>query len=210
MTGVQTCALPILQEARESVDPFAPVESRTFGIAAPQKLALTLFTDSVVIRGSLETRLRRLSDVLNQDDHDFIVLNDATMEEFRARGQPVTRTDFAEVNLGSLLFAVTDSIVEPQPELRLVKSSEQALVVVPPFKIVGRIHVLPERDLRNALAELTGQFIPVTDAFYWSDTVGEAKTSAAFIAFNRARAHVLAAHREMDPWAGLSPPPTTG
>lgn len=187
-------------EAPEGFDPFAPYKPRPFGIAPPQKLHLTLFTDAHVIRGYVETRRRRLSDVLNQAEHDFIVLSEASMEEFGARDQPVTRADFAQVNLASLLFAVTDSIVEAQPELRLVKSAEAALVIVPPFKIVGRIHVLPERELRDALSELTGRFIPVTDACYWSDSLGEARTTASFVAFNHARAHVLASHRDQDSW----------
>jgi hypothetical protein len=181
-------------------NPLAPLRPRPFAIAGPQKLALTLFTDAHIIRGHVETRLRRLSDVLNQAEHDFIVVGDAVMEELGATGQPVTRADFAQVNLSSLLFAVTDSIVEPQPELRLVKSPEDALIIVPPFKVVGRIHVLPDRTLRDALSELTGRFIPVTDACYWSDRLHEPKTNASFIAFNHARAHVLASHREPDVW----------
>lgn len=190
-------------EAPEGFDPFAPLTPRPFEIHGPQKLALTLFTDAHVIRGHVETRLRRLSDVLNQAEHDFIVVGDASLEELGATDQPVTRAEFAQVNLNSLLFAVTDSIVEPQPEMRLVKSPENALIVVPPFKVVGRIHVMPDRSLREALAELTGRFIPVTDACYWSDRLHEPKANAPFIAFNHARAHVLASHREQDPWTGI-------
>ena len=191
-------------DAPEGFDPFAPYTPRPFGLMAPQKLRLALFTDAHVIRGIVETRYRRLTDLLNQAEHDFIVVADATMEEFGAKGQPVTRADFAQVNLSSLLFAVTDSIVEPQPELRLVKAAEDALIVVPPFKIVGRIHVLPDRTLREALAELTGRFVPVTEASYWSDSLREPKTTASFVAFNHARAQVLASHREADPW-GMAP-----
>jgi hypothetical protein len=193
-------------DAPKGFDPFAPYTPQPFGLATPLKLQLTLFTDAHVIHGHIETRLKRLSDVLNGAEHDFIVVTDATMEEFGTKGQPVIRADFAQVNLNALLFAVTDSIVEPQPELRLVKSAEDALVIVPPFKIVGRIHVLPERDLRQALSELTGRFIPVTDASYWSDALLEPKTTVSFIAFNRARAQVLASHRNQDPWQGLSRP----
>jgi hypothetical protein len=192
-------------EAPDGFDPYSTYQQRPFTIAAPQRLALTLYTDAHVIRGTIETRLRRLTDVLNQAENDFIVVSDAVLEELGVRNQPVTRADFAQVNLSALLFAVTDSIVEPMPELRLVKSSEHALVVVPPFKIVGRIHVLPERDLRESLSELTGRFIPLTDASYWSDSVDEPKASSSFVAFNRARAHVLASHRSQDPWLGLAP-----
>jgi hypothetical protein len=187
-------------------DPLAPYEPPPGEIITRHKLALTLFTDSHVIRGSMETRLRRLTDVLNQEDSDFLVISDATMEEFGAKGQPTLHAEFAQVNLNTLLFAATDSIVEPQPEMRLVKSTEDALIVVPPFKIVGRIHVLPGSDLREALSALSGRFIPLTNASYWSDSLGEPKVQASFVAFNHGRAHVLASHEDRDPWQGLKAP----
>jgi hypothetical protein len=196
---------PLEREAANSraFDPWAPSQSQSSEIIPRQRLTLNLFTDSHVIHGFVETRLKRLSDVLNQAEHDFLVVGDATLEEFGTKGQPTLHAEFAQVNLNALLFAATDSIVEPQPEMRLVKSTEDALIVVPPFKIVGRIHVLPGRDLREALAELTGRFIPVTDASYWSDSLGEPKVQASFVAFNHARAHVLASHEVRDPWQGL-------
>ena len=51
--------------------------------------------------------------------------------------------------------------------------------------------------------ELTGRFVPVTDATYWSDSIGEARATAAMVAINHQRAQILAPHREVDPWAGL-------
>jgi len=97
-----------------------------------------------------------------------------------------------------------DSTVEARPDLRTPKVSEQALISIPPFSVTGRVHLLPERDLREALSELTGRFIPVTDATYWSDTVGEARATAPMIAFNHSRAQILAPHTEVDPWAGVN------
>jgi hypothetical protein len=78
-----------------------------------------------------------------------------------------------------------------------------AMISLPPFRITGRIHLMPERDLHEALSELTGAFIPVTDATYWSDTIGEARSTAQVLAFNHSRAHILAPHTEVDPWHGL-------
>jgi hypothetical protein len=167
-----------------------------------QAVALTLYTDAYVVRGTIRTRQRRLSDILNQAENDFLVISAATFDEFGSRAQTVV-SDFAQVNLGTVLFAVADTSVEPLPELRMPKISEQALISVPPFRITGRIHLMPERDLREALGELTGRFIPVTEATYWSDIVGEARTVAPMVAFNHSRAQILAPHREVDPWAGL-------
>lgn len=169
---------------------------------AERPVALTLYTDAYVVRGTVLTRKRRISDLLNHAEHDFLVVSDVTMDEFGAHDLAV-RADFAQVNLAAVLFAVADIPVEPMRELRTPKIAETALISVPPFRITGRIHLMPEPDLRNALSELVGRFVPVTEATYWSDVVGEAKQSAAMVAVNHARAQILAPYREVDPWAGL-------
>jgi hypothetical protein len=187
----------------------------------PNLVAMTLYTDAFVIRGSIRSRQSRISDILNQADEDFLVLADTVVDEYGARGTTV-RSEFAQVNLAAVLFAVTATAVEPRQDLRTPKVPEQALISIPPFRVTGRIHLLHERDLREALSELTGRFIPVTDATYWSDSVGEARQTAPMVAINHHRAQILAPHREVDPWAGLdrsgeggpagrgSPPPGDG
>ncbi|HEY8199525.1 MAG TPA: hypothetical protein VIF44_07100, partial [Candidatus Limnocylindrales bacterium] len=80
---------------------------------------------------------------------------------------------------------------------------EMATVSVPPFKITGRIHLLPERDLHESLSELIGRFLPMTEAIFWSDSLSEARTPAPFLAFNHARAQILAPFQEQDVWAGV-------
>jgi hypothetical protein len=168
----------------------------------PTLVQLTLYTDAFVIRGTIRTRQARISDILNGADEEFLVLADALVDEYGARTMPM-RSEYAQVNLNAVLFAVADTTVEARPDLRTPKVSEQALISIPPFRVTGRIHILPERDLREALSELTGRFIPVTDATYWSDTVGEARATAPMVAINHQRAQILAPHREADPWAGL-------
>ncbi len=165
-------------------------------------LPLTLYTDSFVIRGSIRTRQRRITDVLNEADEPFLVVTDATIDEYGSRGI-ASKADYAQVNLGAVLFAVTDEVIEARPDLRTPKVPEMALISLPPFRITGRIHLMPERDLHEALNELTGNFIPVTEATYWSDTIGEARATAQLLAFNHSRAHILAPHTEVDPWHGL-------
>jgi hypothetical protein len=173
---------------------------------APQAVALTLYTDSFVIRGTLSTRQRRVTDMLNLAEERFLVLSDVTTDEFGSRGDQL-RAEFAQVNLASVLFAVVNEEVAPAPELRTPKIAEEALISVPPFKVTGFIHLLPERSLRNALSELTGHFLPVTDAAYWSDTLNEARTTATLLAVNHERAQILAPYRVSDPWVGLDTMP---
>ncbi len=167
-----------------------------------EPVSLTLYTDAFVIRGKIRTRQRRLTDILNLADDPFLVISDATTDEYGSHGI-ATRTDYAQVNLGAVLFAVADAPVAASPDLRTPKVPEMALISIPPFKITGRIHLMPERDLHEALSELTGTFIPVTDATFWSDSVGEARTSAPMVAFNHNRAQILAPHQTVDPWSGL-------
>jgi hypothetical protein len=172
-----------------------------FEPVAARPVAITLYTDSYVVRGSILTRRQRVTDILNLADEEFLVVEQAVVDPLATRGD-VIRASFAQVNLASVLFAVSDTPVEVQPELRTPKTQEQALVTVPPFVVIGRIHLLPERELRVALQELTGRFVPVTDATYWSDTIGEPHTSVALVAVNHARAQILAPHRVVDPWSG--------
>ncbi len=157
---------------------------------AEHRVALTVYTDAYVVRGTLSTRQHRLSDILNFAEEEFLVLADATFERFGPSSPPRSAA-FAQVNLAAVLFAVADTTVEAVPELRTPKVSEAALISIPPFAIVGRIHLLPERDLRQALQELTGRFIPVTDATYGSDVAGEASRTAPMLAVNHARAQIL-------------------
>lgn len=164
--------------------------------------SITLITDAFVVRGSIQTRHRRITDMLNTAEHDFLVLEQATFDEFGSKGIAI-QTDFAQVNLAAVLFGVANDPVEPTPELRVPKISERALISIPPFTVTGHIHLMPERDLHEALDELVGRFIPVTDAVYWSDRVGEARAAALVVAVNHNRAQILAPHREVDPWAGL-------
>jgi hypothetical protein len=184
-------------------------------IGAESTTRITLYTDSHVVRGDMITRQRRLTDVLNAPDESFLVLDNVVFEDFGVRAV-IERADFAQINLATILFAVADADVEPTPELRMAKVPERALVSVPPFKITGRIHLLPERDLHIALAELTGRFLPMTEAVFWSDALGEARAPAPYLAVNHARTQILAPFKEQDVWAGVtvsaaeSPEPSPG
>ena len=164
-------------------------------VGAEQRVQLTLYTDAYVARGTIGTRQRRVTDMLNQAEDGFIVLADVTLAEFGHRVQQVT-APFAQINLAAVLFAVDETGVESVPELRTPKVPEFALVTIPPFKVAGRLHVLPERTVREALSELTGNFLPMTEATYWSDRVGEPKASATMVAINHSRAQILM------PWQG--------
>jgi hypothetical protein len=170
--------------------------------APAQQTELTLYTDAFIIRGTVETRERRVSDILNHTEHDFLVLREASLDEYGSRSI-AAQSEYAQVNLTSVLFAVANDYVGPAPELRMPKVPEEAMIIIPPFRITGRIHLLPERNLVDALSELIGRFVPVTDAAFWSDSLMEARQTAAMVAVNHQRTQIFAPHRVVDPWADL-------
>jgi hypothetical protein len=170
-----------------------------------RSVPMTLYTEQLIVRGSILTSQHRVTDILNQAQDPYLVLEDVTIEEYGSTDTPL-RAEFAQVNLASVLFAVSLTTVEPMRELRTPKVSERALVSVPPFRIIGHVHLLPERGLRASLAELHGAFLPVTDATFWADRVGESRQTVAFVAVNHARAQVFAPFHEVDPWAGVPRP----
>jgi hypothetical protein len=171
----------------------------------PPVVSMTLYTDAFVIRGTLVSRQRRITDILNMADDGFLVLGDVTSEEFGTRGETI-RAEFAQINLAAVLFAVADSKVETPPELRTPKVSEEAVISVPPFKVTGSIYLMPGHGLREALVELQGNFVPVTGAAFWSDVLGEARQTAELVAVNHNRAQILAPHKVVDPWADVGRP----
>jgi hypothetical protein len=164
---------------------------------------LSLYTDAHTIVGSVVTRQRRITDILNQGGEEFLVLSDVTFEGLGTSTESM-QAEFAQVNLSSILFAVAHDIVEAAPEMRTAKLSEQAYISVPPFSITGQIHLLPGRSLKEALAELNDRFVPVTDATFWSDRINEPRQTVLVVAINRARAQIMAPYRAHDPWAGVS------
>jgi hypothetical protein len=163
--------------------------------SAETDVQLTLYTDSFVIRGTMTTRQRRLSDLLNLATDDFLVISDVDMQAIGGREEHHV-APFAQVNLAAVLFAVASETVAPAPELRMPKIKENTLISVPPFSITGQIHLMPESNLRAALEELQGRFIPITDATFWSSIVNEPPVTAPMLAVNHARAQILSPYGE--------------
>ncbi|HEY3334470.1 MAG TPA: hypothetical protein VGK16_04465 [Candidatus Limnocylindrales bacterium] len=171
-----------------------------------QRVEVTLYTDALITHGFVRTRQHRVTDILNLAEDPFLILEDVTVEEFGQHGEPITAA-FAQINLDAVLFAVATTPVEPVAELRTPKAKADAIISIPPFRVTGTMHLLPtEGNVRAALAELHGRFLPITDATFWSDHVGEPRQDAAVVAVNHKRAQILAPHRPVDPWAGIDSP----
>lgn len=161
---------------------------------------VTLYTDALAITGTIRTRKRRLSDVLNETEALTLPIEDATFRELG--GGTVERSAFAYVSLEALLFAVSRQRFPASPQFHVVKVTEQALLSLPPFRVVGRIHLHPGIALRDALAVLPNRFLAVTEATYWSELLDEPRAEVPMVAVNQRRAQVLAAYDGPELWSG--------
>lgn len=181
------------------------------------RVELTLYTDALIARGSIRTRQHRVSDILNLSETPFLVLEDVVVTDLDGKSNPI-EADVAQINLDAVLFALVDTPVSPSPELHSPKMRHQAVVSVPPFRVTGTLHLLAgSPNLREALTDLTGRFLPVTDAVFEAASLGLASQSAVMLAINHHRAQILARYVEagdrpregdaaaFDPWAGKEP-----
>jgi hypothetical protein len=168
------------------------------GTASAPPMHLVFVTDTSIVRGHLLARHRRVSDILNDTDRPFIVLEQVEMVDVVGPGRTV-QAAYAQVNLDAVLFAVTSVPFEPIPELTTPKTPQRAFITVPPYVVVGLIHLHAGDDLHEGLGKLVGRFLPVTDAVYWSDTLGVDRTEALMVAVNHARAQILVPFQEIVP-----------
>jgi hypothetical protein len=168
------------------------------GTAPPAPMHLMLVTDTSIVRGHVLTRQHRLSDTLNDSERPFVVLQQVEMVDVVGPGRTV-QAAYAQVNLDAVLFAVTSVPVAPIPELTTPKAPQRAFITVPPYLVVGNIHLGAGDALREGLGKLVGRFLPVTDAVYWSDALGVDRTDALMVAVNHARAQILVPFEEIVP-----------
>lgn len=171
-------------------------------------VALTLYTDALIARGSVRTRQHRVTDILNLADAPFLVLEGVVVTDLDGQGNRLD-ADVAQMNLEAVLFAVVDTPVAPSPELRTPKVQRTAVISVPPFRVTGTLHLLAGApSLREALTDLTGRFLPVTDAEFEAPALGLPRQSAVMLAVNHHRAQILARYQEPgDRPEAAAPPP---
>ena len=110
----------------------------------------------------------------------FLVLEDVTIDEFGHRGEPITRRVRPGQPRRGAVRGRRRRRSSDRPSCGRPKIAERGADLDP--AVQGRRQHPPaaaERDLREALVELTGRFLPVTDATYWSDPLGEARQTGA-------------------------------
>ena len=65
-------------------------------------------------------------------DDGFLVLADATFDGYRSTSS-IQRAEYAQINLGSVLFVVPEEMVGADPGQITPKAPEEAFIAIPPF-----------------------------------------------------------------------------
>jgi hypothetical protein len=152
-------------------------------------LSLTVVTTQLVIQGTMQTRMRRLTDVLNEPSAEHLILFDSTFMELGSR-RAVAGPAVSQVQLDDVLFVHPNTSTESGTEMRTAKQRIRAILLASPFTIEGEIHLPFEAELHQALDGFGGRFVPVTKARYWAYSVAESPNYVDLLVLNHVRAHV--------------------
>lgn len=155
-----------------------------------QPMPLTLVTPGLVINGTVMSRIRRLTDMMNDPDYERIVVQDAVLTDIES-GELLSRGQAAQVQRSDVLFVHTSAETESTPVLRTAKTPVDATIWIWPYLIRGTIHLGYDPQLARALADLSEDWLPVTGARYLSRHSIAQPTPADLLVLNHARAHIV-------------------
>jgi hypothetical protein len=173
------------------VDPVAPAALT----------AVRFYTEHYLVRGRIATTNGSLLDALNGAGEE-IVIEDAFFDEFASR-EIVGQAPFAQVNLAMVVLAALDDEFEEGAEPPAGTTVDQIMIGVPPYRVTGHVELGNQPDLRHMLDRMSGRFVEVTDATFWSESLNEPRKRTRLLAVNHGRSHVVAPFAERDVWAGV-------
>ena len=150
-----------------------------------------LFTAAYRISGTMLTRFSRVTDIMNLQPTSHMVIEEATVTEYGdpAGGIPVPHV---LISIDELLFVVVaETDAEARPEMRIAKRPVRAQVALPPFRLLGTVHVAQGSRPADGLLNVSDRFVPMTDVSVSSTAHPEISLTAPAVALQRAMAHVI-------------------
>lgn len=132
-----------------------------------QTVPVILIVEEHLVVGEVETRGRRLLDVLNDSMADWLEVHDAHIARRTNKAQAVASAGELTIRKSDVKLAVLGGGKHESPETRrfayVDKRQFSALAIVGSYEVRGRLHLKVKREPVRLLAEL-GAFIPLTDA----------------------------------------------
>lgn len=157
-----------------------------------------LLTDTHRILGYLPGGEGRLTDILNLDPEDPVLLDNVRTTPVCDPEIAPLVTGFAQINKDAIAFGLPHEppvTQEKRQDTRafeyVEKTPHLVLISLPPFTITGYLHLAREADLRTALQSLTRNFIPISEAQAVYVLNPSIKWTSEVIIVNRKRAQIF-------------------
>lgn len=162
-----------------------------FAVSATRSVAVDIYTSAYRISGQTVTRFVRVADIVNQIASTHLVIEQATMSEYADATATISAQQVL-VTVDEILFvhaAETDGVA--RPEMRIQKRAVRAQIGLPPFYLTGSVHVPQGSRPADGLLNVGERFLPMTEVTISSGVYPELGRTAAAVAIQRQRAHVL-------------------
>jgi hypothetical protein len=151
---------------------------------------LEIFTASQCWRGDLAIpSMRRLSDFFNDKMHDFVNLTGATLLNVN-RGILIEDKTLPAVSINQQTIIAVVRSVDPSPvkadTLRRVQKQPFPIeIFAPPFIVEGKIHLLSDAQMYEAIDAARQNFIVLTDSMISMDGMSLLPLPAELVLVNR-------------------------
>ena len=167
-----------------STDPFSP--------SSIQSVSIDLYTDAYRVLGKTATRFNRVADIVNQASATHLLIERATISEYADPTATISAMQ-ALVNLDEALLVIAGEAGEAasRADMRIPKRAVRAQIGVPPFRITGSVHVPQGSRPADGLLNASDRFLPMTEATIACGAHPELGRTAAAVAFQRVRAHLI-------------------
>jgi hypothetical protein len=165
------------------IDPF---------VASPvNTVALDIYTDAYRISGKTASRFSRVADIVNQAHATHLLIEEATISEY---ADPTATISALQVMLNlseALLVIAGGADAVTRPEMRIPKRAVRAQIGLPPFRVTGMIHIPQGSRPADGVLNASDRYLPMTEVTIACGPHPELGRTAAAVAFQRARAHLI-------------------
>ncbi len=163
------------------------------------EVQVELYTVGFRVSGTMSTRFRKATDILNLSGSDHLAVGQATVTEYAdptaARGGQQVRVAISEI-----LFGISSGAPEDDNEFQVQKRPVKMQVGMAPFWLTGMFHVPEASQAMEGLMNVSDRFVPLTDVAVSCAPYPAVDGTADVVAVHRALAQVflVADDREND------------
>jgi hypothetical protein len=162
-----------------------------FGASPATAVAVDFYTDAYRISGKTRSRFTRVADIVNHASATHVLIEEATISE---HADPTATISALEVlvNLDDVLLVIAGGAdAAARPEMRIPKRAVRAQIGLPPLRLTGMIHIPQGSRPADGVLNASDRYLPMTEVTIACGPHPELGRTAAAVAFQRARAHLI-------------------